>query len=144
MLPWRAAYGATAGVAAEDGAVAVAARVLSSASVTRPASAASSSGISTPGAASNTARTHSESVMSAARAVASSTANSSSLTFVPMDLVRSGAFIVHRRFDCVEDLGRTPSPCRNVQDTEPCRAVFSLKGGETSGYPFSNRRLLPE
>src|SRR5581483_7131444 len=66
-----------------------------SASVTRPASAASSSGSSTPGAASNTARTHSESVMSAWRAHSSSAANSSSLTFVPMDFVRSGAFIAH-------------------------------------------------
>ena len=34
-----------------------------------------------------------------ARAAASSAANSSSLTFVPMDFVRSGAFIAHRRMD---------------------------------------------
>ena len=56
-----------------------------------------------------------------------------------MDFVRSGAFIAHRPLDCVGDLGRTPPARRNVQDTEPCRAAFLLKGGESSGYPFSNR-----
>lgn len=77
-------------------------------------------------------------------AVASSAANSSSLTFVPMDLVRNGAFIAHRRFDCVEDLGRTPSARRNVQGNGPNGAVFLLRGGESSSYPFSNARLLSE
>lgn len=33
---------------------------------------------------------------------------------------------------------------RNVQGNGPCRADFLLKGRGTSGYPFSNRRLLSE
>ena len=86
--------------------------------------------------------------MSAARAVASSAANSSSLTFVPMDLVLSGAFIAHRRFDCAgdwdRDLGRKLAACRNVPGNGPNRAVFLLRGGESSSYPFSNARLLSE
>ena len=73
-----------------------------------------------------------------------SAANSSSLTFVPMDLVLSGAFIAHRRFDCAGDLGRTLAACRNVHGNGPHGTVFLLRGGESSSYPFSNARLLSE
>jgi hypothetical protein len=63
---------------------------------------------------------------------------------VPMDFVRSGAFIAHRRFDCVGVSGRTPPACRNVPGNGPNGAVFLLRGGESSSYPFSNARLLSE
>ncbi len=104
-------------------------------------SPSATSPISSPsvvGAARSTSRTHSESVRPAACARASSMANSSSLTFVPTDLVRSGGFTGHRRKwrrDGNRDSGRTPPARRNVQDTGPCQAAFLLKGGESSGYP---------
>ena len=61
-----------------------------------------------------------------------------------MDFVRSGAFTLHRRFDCLGVLGRTPPARRHVQGNGPNGADFLLKGGEPSSYPFSNCRLLPE
>jgi hypothetical protein len=61
-----------------------------------------------------------------------------------MDFVRSGAFIAHRRFDCLGVSGRTPPTRRNVQGNGPYRADFLLKGRGTSSYPFSNARLLSE
>jgi hypothetical protein len=76
------------------------------------------------------------------------TGNSSSLTFVPMDLVLSGALIAHRRFDWAgdwdRDSGRTLAACRNVHGNGPNGAVFLAYGGESSSYPFSNARLLSE
>jgi hypothetical protein len=41
-------------------------------------------------------------------------------------------------------LGRTLAACRNVHSRQPCRAVFLLRGGESSSYLFSNARLLSE
>jgi hypothetical protein len=65
-----------------------------------------------------------------------------------MDFVRSGAFIAHRRFDWAGDLdlesGRTLAACRNVHGNGPYGAVFLLRGGESSSYPFSNAGLLSE
>jgi hypothetical protein len=94
------------------------------------------------GALSYTARTHSDSVTSAWHAHSSSAANSFSFTFVPMDFIRGGTFIAHRRFDWVEVSGGTLAVCRNVPRNGPNPAVFSLRGGESSSYPFSNARLL--
>jgi hypothetical protein len=47
-------------------------------------------------------------------------------------------------WDWDRDLGRALDACRNVPGNGLNRAVFLPKGGESSGYPFSNHRLLSE
>ena len=79
--------------------------------------------------------------MSACPRTSSSAANSSSLTFVPMDLVRSGAFIAHRRFDCVGDSGRTPPACRNVPGNGAERSRFLAKGRGVIKLPLQQRQV---
>jgi hypothetical protein len=76
------------------------------------------------------------------RAHSSRAANSSSLTFVPMDFVRSGAFIAHRRFDCVgigfrPHAGRVPQ--RAGQRAE--RSRFLAKGRGVIKLPLQQRQV---
>jgi len=86
-------------------------------------------------------------VRRAARALASSAANSDSLTFVPTDFVLSEGFIAHRRFDSLgiggRDAGRAPPTARELEGSGPHRADFSLKRRRASGYPFRDARPLP-